>query len=141
MTTKTNRFELCKIILWGITLFLIISINAHAISNPNERLSDPALEARAHEISSQVRCPVCESQSINDSNAEVSRDLRILIRERLVAGDSNEEIFEFLRARYGDVILLNPPLNTRTGFLWLGPFIILGFGSLAAFTFIRKANQ
>ncbi len=139
--TSPLSFELFKITLKGaILLLLFIPLLAHAFVNPDEQLSDPALESRAREISKDIRCPVCESQNIDESDADVARDLRILIRERLTEGDSNKEIVEYLRIRYGDVILMNPPLNKTTTLLWLGPFIVLTFGGIGTFLFIRKAQ-
>ncbi|GJL84259.1 MAG: hypothetical protein DHS20C02_00340 [Micavibrio sp.] len=129
-----------RAILIIAALFLFLAPNSHAFVNPDEQLSDPALEARARDISKDIRCPVCESQSIDESNADVARDLRILIRERLTEGDSDEEIIEYLRIRYGDVVLMNPPLNKTTSLLWLGPFLILILGGIGTFLFIRKAQ-
>ncbi len=98
---------------------------------PDEVLDDPALEERARAISAEVRCVVCQNEPIDSSNAGVARDLRLIIRERLVAGDSDQEVFDFLVARYGDFVLFNPPWKPSTYALWLGPFVIL-FGGFAA---------
>ncbi|MQA64823.1 MAG: cytochrome c-type biogenesis protein CcmH [Alphaproteobacteria bacterium] len=94
----------------------------------NEALPDPALEARARELFKELRCLVCQNQSIDDSDAELARDLRILVRERLLAGDSNEEIIRFLTSRYGDFVLLKPPLKASTVALWTAPFALLLIG-------------
>lgn len=120
-------------------LLLCFSFPALAMIDPEEKLSDPALEVRARAIAADIRCPVCESQNIENSNADVARDLRLLIRERLVAGDSDAEIIAYLRERYGDSILLNPPVQQNTLLLWLGPLAILILGGLGAVFFIRKA--
>jgi len=105
---------------------------------PDEVLEDPALEARAREISKDLRCLVCQNQSIDDSNADLAHDLRVLVRERLVAGDSNDEVREFVVQRYGDYVLLTPPLNTATILLWAGPaLILLGGIAVAVFSFRR----
>ena len=88
---------------------------------PDEVLDDPALEARARDISAELRCVVCQNQSIDDSDADIARDLRLLVRERLVAGDSDEEVVDFVVARYGDFVLLRPPFQPNTYMLWLGP--------------------
>ncbi len=92
---------------------------------PDEILSDPALEARARTISAELRCLVCQNQSIDDSNAPLARDLRLLVRERLQQGDSNEEVLEFVVARYGEFVLLRPRFSLRTLVLWLAPMLIL----------------
>ncbi|MBT7941838.1 MAG: cytochrome c-type biogenesis protein CcmH, partial [Alphaproteobacteria bacterium] len=93
---------------------------AHAV-NPDEILSDPVLETRAREISKGLRCLVCQNQSIDDSDAGLAQDLRILVRERLVAGDSDDAVIDFVVARYGDFVLLKPPFMLSTLALWLGP--------------------
>jgi cytochrome c-type biogenesis protein CcmH len=107
---------------------------------PDEILSDPALEARAREISRQIRCPVCQGESIDDSNAAISRDLRVILRERLVAGDSDEEVIDFLVARYGEFILFNPRATGSNLILWLaGPVLLVLAGGIALAAFRRKA--
>lgn len=93
---------------------------------PDEVLKDPRLEARARALSAGLRCFVCQNQSIDDSNAPLARDLRLLVRERLVAGDSDEQVREFVVARYGEFVLLNPRLSGRTLLLWLTPLLVLG---------------
>ncbi|SHE64453.1 cytochrome c-type biogenesis protein CcmH [Litoreibacter ascidiaceicola] len=98
---------------------------------PDEVLSDPALEDRARAISANVRCVVCQNEPIDSSNAGVARDLRVLIRERLVAGDTDQEIYDFLVLRYGDFVLFKPPFKPSTYALWLGPFAILFIGGAA----------
>jgi cytochrome c-type biogenesis protein CcmH len=105
---------------------------------PDEVLSDPALEARARALSLQLRCMVCQNQSIDDSDAPLARDLRILVRERLKAGDSDSQIREFLVARYGQFVLLAPEKNARTALLWLAPLIVLFAGGLVLLRFFRK---
>lgn len=102
---------------------LTIAATAHAVE-PDEVLADPALEARAREISANIRCVVCQSQNIDDSNAPLARDMRIIVRERLSAGESNEEVYAFLVDRYGDYVLLRPPVQSNTVFLWAAPLVI-----------------
>ena len=97
---------------------------------PDEMLPDPALEARARNLSRELRCMVCQNQSIDDSDAPLARDLRILVRDRLKAGDSDSAIRTFLTARYGDFILLKPPLRLETALLWVGPVLVLVLGAL-----------
>ncbi|EPX79443.1 cytochrome c-type biogenesis protein [Litoreibacter arenae] len=109
---------------------------------PDEILSDPALEERARAISANVRCVVCQNEPIDSSNAGVARDLRVLIRERLVAGDTDQEIYDFLVLRYGDFVLFNPPFKPSTYALWLGPFAILFIGGIAvALTLSRRSRK
>ena len=92
---------------------------------PDEVLDDPTLEARARALSAEIRCLVCQNESIDASNADLARDLRILVRERLVAGDTDQEVLDFLVARYGDFVLLRPPVNGATLLLWFGPALVL----------------
>ncbi len=107
-----------------LPLMFIMSAAAFAVE-PDEVLSDPALEARARALSAELRCVVCQNQSIDDSNAPLARDLRILLRERLVAGDTDEEVKQFLVERYGTFVLLKPPFDWSTLLLWLTPLIVL----------------
>src|SRR3954470_11398863 len=97
----------------AVLLSLCCAAPAHAVE-PGEKLSDPALEARAREISKELRCLVCQNESIDDSGAELAHDLRVLVRERLVAGDSDPEVVAYLQRRYGDFVLLKPPVSPRT---------------------------
>ncbi|WP_119392993.1 cytochrome c-type biogenesis protein [Taklimakanibacter lacteus] len=98
---------------------------------PDEILPDPALEERARALSTNLRCLVCQNQSIDDSNAPLARDLRILLRERLKAGDSDDQAVDFIVARYGDFVLLRPRFTPETWILWIGPFVLLlGAGAL-----------
>ena len=108
---------------------------------PDEVLADPVLESRAREISRNVRCVVCQNEPIDSSNADIARELRLIVRERLVAGDSDADIESFLVARYGDYVLFRPPLNARTLILWFGPFVILIFGAIALFFSLRAHHK
>ncbi len=110
---------------------------AHAVQ-PDEILSDPALEARARTISSGLRCLVCQNQSIDDSDAPLARDLRVLVRERLTAGDSDDQVRDYLVARYGDFVLLKPPFNARTFLLWVLPALTLALAVWSARSLFRK---
>lgn len=105
---------------------------------PDEVLADAALEARARALSKNLRCLVCQNQSIDDSNADLARDLRILVRERLKAGDSDEKIIAFLVARYGDFVLLKPPVRPTTWALWFGPLAIFLTAGLGLFIAARR---
>jgi cytochrome c-type biogenesis protein CcmH len=107
-----------------LLVFLLAAIPANAVE-PGEMLQNPALEARARHISQELRCLVCQNQSIDDSNAELARDLRLLVRERLAAGDSDAAVLRFVEARYGEFVLLRPRLSARTALLWLAPLLLL----------------
>ena len=122
---------------WAFLVVLLISSNAWA-ALPDEMLKDPTLEARARVISQDLRCLVCQNQSIDDSNAPLARDLRIIVRERLTAGDSNEQVFGYVVARFGNYVLLKPPLQSDTFMLWASPFIILVLALGIAFNYFRK---
>ncbi|WP_273720477.1 MULTISPECIES: cytochrome c-type biogenesis protein [unclassified Bartonella] len=113
-------------LLW-ILVFLIVIFSLRLVMavEPDEILNDTVLEARARDISSHLRCPVCQNQSIDDSDAPLARDLRLLIRERLKMGDTNQQVIDFLVERYGAFILLKPPFNKTTLFLWLFPLIMI----------------
>ncbi|MEL7030309.1 MAG: cytochrome c-type biogenesis protein [Pseudomonadota bacterium] len=108
----------------ALVLWMALSVGAWAL-DPEERLDDPALEERAREISKEVRCLVCQNESIDASNAELAKDLRLLVRERLSEGDSDEEVRAYLVDRYGDYVLLRPPVRPSTWALWAGPFLVL----------------
>ena len=103
---------------------------ALAVLSPDDMLDDPALEARARALSVQVRCLVCQNQSIDDSDASLARDLRLLIRDRLVAGDSDSEVLDFLVDRYGEFVLMRPVLAPHTVLLWASPLLLLGLGAM-----------
>ena len=128
-------------LLPALALVLTMAAPAQAVQ-PDEVLPDPALEARAREISKAVRCPVCQGESIDDSNAAISRDLRIIIRERLVAGDSNSEVLDFLVARFGEFVLFDPPKSGVNLLLWLaGPAMLLVGGGIAFAALRRKGGR
>lgn len=105
---------------------------------PDEILPDPAMEARARAISLELRCLVCQNQSIDDSNAPLARDLRLLVRERLKAGDSDTQVRTYVVARYGEFVLLRPPLGWHTALLWFTPLLVLG---AAVFFIARRIRQ
>jgi len=105
---------------------------------PDEMLPDPALEARARGLSRELRCMVCQNQSIDDSDAPLARDLRILVRDRVKAGDDDKQVLDFLTARYGDFVLLKPRFSWETVALWGTPAALLLLGGLGLFVFLRR---
>ncbi len=120
-----------------IFLALCLAPPAAAVE-PGEKLDDPVLERRARDISKNLRCLVCQNQTIDDSNADLARDLRILVRERLLAGDSDTAVIDFVVDRYGDYVLLDPPFKGTTYVLWFGPGVIFAFGAAALVLFFRR---
>jgi len=125
-----------------ITAVMLLAGTAAIAVEPDEILSEPTLEARARGLSAELRCLVCQNQSIDDSNAPLARDLRLLVRERVKAGDSDGEVLAFVVARYGEFVLLRPPLSIRTVLLWLAPLLILlaAIGVVLATVFRRTPN-
>ena len=119
---------------------LFFSASAFAVQ-PNEVLKDPALERRAREISAGLRCLVCQNQSIDDSDAQLAKDLRLLVRERLVAGDTNDQVESFLVQRYGEFVLLKPTFGAHTLLLWLTPALVLILGGIGAYAAMRRRPQ
>ena len=113
-------------------LILFAWLSAAVAVQPDEQLADPGLEARARGISAELRCLVCQNQSIDDSDAPLARDLRILVRQRLQAGESDGEVRDYLVARYGDFILLRPPFAASTWLLWLTPVLVLVIAALVS---------
>lgn len=111
-----------------------------AAVEPNEVLADAKLETRARALSAQLRCLVCQNQSIDDSNAPLARDLRLLVRERLTSGDSDEAVKEFIVNRYGTFVLLKPPLAPATALLWLGPLLLLGATAAIILVRLRRSR-
>lgn len=126
-----------KTLLAAIFLVLAASLPAHAV-NPDEVLADPALEARARTLSGELRCMVCQNQSIDDSNADLAKDLRLLVRERLKAGDSDQQVLDYLVSRYGEFVLLKPRLSAHTVLLWGMPVFLLVVGGAILFFQLRK---
>lgn len=123
-----------------ILLLFLAPIEAKAVK-PDEILADPKLELRARNISAQLRCMVCQNESIDESEADLARDLRLLVRERLKAGDSDDQIRAFLVQRYGDFILLKPPFKLETLLLWGAPFVVLIGGAAAIALSIRRRRE
>lgn len=127
----------------GLTLALLwlaLALPALAVQ-PDEVLDDPVLEARAREISQELRCLVCRNENIDGSNADLARDLRLLVRERLVAGDSNQEVLDYMVDRYGEYVLLRPPLSWKNAALWLAAPVMLLVGAGVALAFVRQRRR
>jgi len=134
------RFRRSPLVLF-LAMALLAALPAHAVE-PDEVLQDPALEARAREISEGLRCLVCQNQSIDDSGAPLAKDLRLLVRERLKAGDSNQQIVDFIVARYGEFVLLKPRFETHTLVLWLTtPAVFLAAILIIALAFRRRRAE
>ena len=121
-----------------ITIFLLFFFSNQLSAFAKSLNNEIGVNNRIREISQNVRCLVCQNQSIDESNSELAKDLKILIKEKLILGDSDEEIYGFLKERYGDYILLKPPLNLNTVILWFLPFIVLMFGSILIFKIIKS---
>jgi cytochrome c-type biogenesis protein CcmH len=124
-----------------VLVVLAASPGAFAVQ-PDEVLADATLETRARALSKELRCMVCQNQSIDDSDAPLARDLRLLVRERLTAGDSDTKVIDFLTARYGEFVLLKPRFGAGTALLWLAPLIALAVGGIGvAFAFRRRRAE
>ena len=124
---------------FALLLPLILQGPAFAVQ-PSEMLKDPQLESRARDLGKDLRCLVCQNQSIDDSDADLARDLRVLLRQRLVAGDTDTQAKQYLVDRYGDYVLLNPPFKTSTLVLWLGPPALLLLAAATAVSYYRRRN-
>ena len=122
----------------GLVLFLVLWAGPVLAVQPDERLADPAMEARARTLSRDLRCVVCQNESIDASAAPLARDIRVLLRERLVAGDDDRAAVAFLVARYGDFVLLRPPVRPDTWVLWFGPFAVLLAGGVVTVLALRR---
>ena len=124
-----------------LVLLLVLPARLALAVQPDEVLKDPVLEARARALSQQLRCMVCQNQSIDDSDAPLARDLRLLVRERIAQGDTDAEVVDFLVARYGPFVLLKPPFNVHTLLLWLLPPFALGAGGIALVVYARRRQR
>ena len=127
---------LCLLLL----MLAALAVPAFAVE-PSERLSDPALEARARSLSKELRCLVCQNESIDESNADLAHDLRVLLRERIKAGDSDRQAVQYLVARYGNFVLLKPPVEAATYALWFGPAALLVLGALGSVVYLRRRQR
>jgi cytochrome c-type biogenesis protein CcmH len=126
--------SLCLVVM----LLTFVAVPSAIAVEPNEVLADPALEARARALSKELRCMVCQNQSIDDSEAPLARDLRILVREHLQVGESDRQVIDFLVARYGEFVLLRPRFSWHTALLWLGPAAVLLVGACGLLVLARR---
>ena len=121
---------LSSLLLLAVILLATLAVEPVRAVEPDEMLKDPKLEARARKISQGLRCLVCQNENIDESNAPLARDLRILLRERLKAGDTDQQAIDYIVSRYGEYVLLKPRLGLHTLLLWAGPFLLLLFGAV-----------
>ncbi len=124
-----------------LLLISFFSIAAYGLNSPNELLPNAQQEKRAEQIGAQLRCLVCQNESIEDSNAELAKDLRKVVRQHIQAGESDKQIIQWMVDRYGNFIRLSPPFNFTTALLWLMPFLAFIIGCLSAFTTFRKMQK
>ena len=127
--------------LLGVLLTVFFLTTEVLALEPSEILKDPAQEARARSISKNLRCLVCQNQSIDDSDAALAKDLRLLVRNQILSGKTNEKIISDIVARYGDFVLLKPPINQKTLILWLSPMLILLAGGMSLYIYFRKRKS
>ena len=139
---NVNSFILKRILIMSLAFFIIqFFLNVSYAVEPDEILKNQEYELRARNISRNIRCMICQNQSIDESNAPLAKDLRILIRNKIKEGNSNEEIYKFLTDRYGDFILLKPPIKLSTLALWLFPFVFLLIGIFVVFWHNKKSKK
>ena len=129
-----------KFFLSLLLSFFVLYGVAFAVE-PDEVMADPALEQRAREVSKELRCVVCQNQSIDDSDSGIAKKMRLLVRDRIAKGDTNQEVIDYLVSRYGDFVLLNPPFKAKTLILWVGPFVMFLVGLVGIFFFYRKKSK
>lgn len=128
-----------KTIFIFLMMFLMVSTAGAVL--PDEMLKDPILESRARAITRDLRCVVCQGQAIDDSNAELAADLRRLVRERLMAGDTDAAVLSYIQSRYGDYVLMTPPVAARTYLLWAAPMIVFMIGVAVVFVYVRASKK
>jgi cytochrome c-type biogenesis protein CcmH len=125
------------IVQLAVLAAIVAATAAHAVE-PKEMLKDPALEARARQVGAQLACVVCQGESIEDSGAEIAADMRTLVRQRVLAGDTNGQIMDYMVSRYGDYVLRSPRFTPRTYLLWFGPLVVLLLGAVVVFRRLRR---
>ncbi|EJC78535.1 uncharacterized protein involved in biosynthesis of c-type cytochromes [Rhizobium leguminosarum bv. trifolii WSM2297] len=121
-----------------VVLFILFTPMSAFAVNPDEVLADPALEGRARALSAELRCMVCQNQSIDDSNADLAKDLRLLVRERITDGDSDDQVLNYVVSRYGEFVLLKPRFSMKTVLLWGAPALLVLAGGLSLLLFARR---
>ena len=126
--------------VWSVLLCLLTA-PVHAIGVDEVRLSDPDQETRARALMKDLRCLVCENQSVEESNADLAKDIRMIVRERVALGESDEAVEAYMVDRYGDWILMKPPFNTRTLILWIGPILLILMGGIGVWVFVRRQQH
>ena len=141
MNPKHSIFNKIFFLFFFINLAVLIVTNTSYAVEPEEFLKDPKQELRARNISKNVRCLVCQNQSIDDSSAPLAKDLRIIIRNKIVEGSKDEEVYEYLTDRYGDFILLNPSFKANTILLWILPFVFLTLGIIVLYRHNKKSMK
>ena len=127
---------------WFITVLMVVPLflpGAIAFEN-DAPLDDPVLESRARDLARQIRCLVCQNESIFDSDADLAKDLRQIVRERIILGESDLAVTDYLVARYGDFVLLKPPIKPKTYLLWFGPALIMLFGGIGVVRFLKRTG-
>ena len=129
-----------RLLFFIALLPVVLAAPAHAVK-PDEMLADPALEARARTISEGLRCMVCQNQSIDESDADLARDLRILVRDRLKAGDSDRQVVDYIVSRYGEFVLLKPRFDLRNALLWATPALLLVIGGIVLVCSVRSRRK
>ncbi|WAP67978.1 cytochrome c-type biogenesis protein [Jiella pelagia] len=133
MFSRPLAILLSALLLFGAFVPANVFVTPAFAVNPDEMLADPALESRARDLSTGLRCLVCQNESIDDSNADLAKDLRLLVRERIEAGDTDEEVIDYLVSRYGEFVLLRPRFDWANLALWATPLVVLVFGGVLAF--------
>ena len=136
--TRIGKCLRLAALMWLVAVVAAAPLSAQFAE---DRLADPALEARAYDLHKQLRCLVCQNQSIADSNADLARDLRIIVRERVTAGDSDRQVLDYMVARYGDWVLMKPPFKIATALLWLGPGLAFLLAAGVVFVAFRRGRR
>lgn len=136
-----NR-KFLALLFWAAAALSGIAFSSPVLAvEPDEVLDNPVLEERAREISEHLRCVVCQSQNIDNSNAPLAKDMRVLLRERLEAGDTDDQVYDYFVARYGDYVLLKPPVQENTLFLWAAPMLVFAAAGFAAWTYLSGMRR
>ncbi len=130
-----------KVIYALLALAVLLSTSPVWAVEPDEMLKDPVLEQRARDVSKDLRCVICQNQSIDDSDSGIAKKMRLLVRDRITKGDSNQQVKDYLVSRYGDFVLLKPPMKAKTLFLWFGPLLMVVIGLLGIIFYYRRRSR